>query len=72
MELINLFSAGGADNDDLPATSSYRHVTPMALTVSWRRGEMTSTPWAIDWRTYQRPDRNAFFASPPEIAFKAG
>jgi hypothetical protein len=72
LELINLFSAGGADNNDLPPTSTYRRVAPAALTVRWRRGEVTSTPWAIDWRTYQQPERNAFFRSPPEIAFKSG
>jgi hypothetical protein len=69
-ELLNVFSAGGADNNDLPPTSSYRRVTPMALTVRWRRGEISSAPWAIDWRTYQSPERNAFFRSPPEIAFR--
>src|SRR5215470_345530 len=70
--LINLFSAGGDQNNDLPAGSSYRTVTPMALTLQWKRGQLTSTPWEIDWRTYQNPARNAFYRSPPEIQFRAG
>ena len=31
--LFTLFSAGGKTNNDLPANSSYRSVTPMALTL---------------------------------------
>lgn len=66
--LITLFSAGGADNRDLPRTSSYRSVTPMAMTL--RRsadGETLITPFAIDWATYNDPERNAFHQRPPEI-----
>lgn len=66
--LISLFSAGGEDNRDLPPNSSYRSVTPMAMTL--RRsasGETTITPFAIDWRSYNDPDRNAFHQRPPEI-----
>src|SRR5262249_44816596 len=72
MRLINLCSAGGWAHNDLPPTSSYRQVTPMAMTVRWRRGEVSSMSWAIDWRTYQQPEKNAFFRSPPEFAFKTG
>jgi Calcineurin-like phosphoesterase len=69
--LINLFSAGGRDNADLPANSSYRAVTPMAMTILYQSGQTTATPWEIDYRTYQDPTRNAFYREPPEIAFKA-
>ena len=65
--LLNVFSAGGADNKDLPEESSYREVTPMALTVRIRDDATTVTPWEIDYRRYNDPKRNAFFASPPEI-----
>lgn len=65
--LLNLFSAGGADNNDLPADSSYREVTPMALTMRIRNGHAKVTPWAIDYARYNDPRNNAFFASPPEI-----
>lgn len=70
--LINLFSAGGRENNDLPPGSSYRGVRPMALTLRWTRGELTSTPWELDWRTYQSPEKNAFYRSPPEIEFRHG
>ncbi len=68
--LLNLFSAGGHDNADLPANSSYREVTPMALTMRVKDGVNTVTPWAIDYEHFNSPDRNAFFASSPEIQHK--
>jgi hypothetical protein len=70
--LLNLFSAGGADNNDLPEDSSYRGVTPMALTVDIQGAHSHVTPWAIDYRRYNDPGRNAFFASKPEIEHKTG
>lgn len=39
--LITLFSAGGRNNLDLPAESSYRTVTPMALTVTAEGEDLT-------------------------------
>jgi hypothetical protein len=65
--LITLFSAGGKTNDDLPEDSSYRSVTPMAMTMRFRDGETSITPWAIDYESYNDPQRNAFFKAPPEI-----
>ncbi len=69
--LLNLFSAGGKNNNDLPPTSNYRNVTPMALTIRSRDGKSTATPWAIDWARYNDPALNAFFQTRPEIQFKA-
>jgi len=69
--LINLFSAGGKTNDDLPPDSSYRDVTPMALTIAFKDGESTLTPWVIDYERYNDPERNAFFKVPPEIEFRS-
>lgn len=69
--LFTLFSAGGHDNDDLPPESSYRTVTPMALTIAHDARGTTITPWAPDYRSYNDPDRNAFFKVPPEIAYRA-
>lgn len=75
--LLNLFSAGGADNRDLPEDSSYRSVTPMACTIRLENGPKGATspvtqvtPWAIDYRRFNEPSRNRFFASEPEIAHK--
>jgi hypothetical protein len=70
--LITLFSSGGRDNDDLPKDSSYRSVTPMALTIARSAtGETTFTPWAPDYKAYNDPAKNAFFRVPPEIDFRA-
>ncbi|MFK7989189.1 MAG: metallophosphoesterase [Sandaracinaceae bacterium] len=66
--LITLFSAGGQDNADLPASSSYRGVTPMAMRLERSvDGETTITPFPIEWQTYNDPERNAFHRRPPEI-----
>jgi hypothetical protein len=70
--LISLFSAGGADNEDLPRDSSYRTVTPMAATIRLENGGAQVTPWLIDYRRFNDPRRNRFFASPPEIEHKVG
>lgn len=68
--LITLFSCGGDDNEDLPAGSSYRSVTPKAMTLAIDDGAMTITPWNIDYKRYNDPERNAFFKSAPEIAHR--
>jgi hypothetical protein len=43
----------------------------MAMTITYKDGQTTATPWEIDYRTYQDPARNAFFREPPAIQFKA-
>jgi hypothetical protein len=65
--LITLFSAGGAENQDLPPESSYRSVTPTALSIERSGGETIIRPFEIDWASYNDPERNAFFRTPPEI-----
>ena len=69
--LLNLFSAGGENNRDLPEDSSYRDVTPMALTMLISDDETKVTPWAIDYEKFNDPSKNKFFASEPEIEHKA-
>jgi uncharacterized tellurite resistance protein B-like protein len=69
--LITLFSAGGADNQDLPAESSYRTTIPMAATIRLEGGAAQVTPWPIDYGRFNDPRRNRFFASLPEIEHKA-
>lgn len=68
--LITLFSAGGHDNKDLPGDSSYRSVTPMAMTVKHKDGKTEISPWKIDYQRYNAPERNKFFQSRPEIEHK--
>lgn len=65
IRLVTVFSAGGVANEDLPEDSNYRDVRPMALTIARRGGETRVTPWAIDYRSYQDPDHNAFRIDPP-------
>jgi hypothetical protein len=59
--LLNLFSAGGKTNGDLPADSNYREVTPMALNVKHRAGVTTIQPFEIDYGRFNDPGVNAFF-----------
>ena len=70
--LATIFSAGGADNYDLPPESSYRSVTPMAATVHVEGGTASVTPWLIDYKRFNDPKRNRFFATRPEIEHKIG
>lgn len=59
--LLNLFSAGGKNNDDLPFDSNYRDVTPKALTIK-HQGEINHlAPFEIDYERYNDPATNAFF-----------
>jgi hypothetical protein len=59
--LLSLFSAGGENNEDLPETSNYREVTPMALTIRYTGGVTTMLPFEIDYARYNDPELNAFF-----------
>lgn len=67
--LCTVFSSGGADNHDLPASSSYRQVTPMALTLTHRDETTQLTPWRIAYERFNEPDRNRFYETAPELAF---
>jgi hypothetical protein len=67
IRLLTVFSAGGVANDDIPEDSNYRDVRPMALTIARTGDETTVTPWAIDYRAYQDPGRNAFFKVEPAL-----
>jgi hypothetical protein len=58
--LYTLFSSGGASNADLPPTSNYREVRPVALTIHAHGGALELCPFAIDWERYNREDLNLF------------
>jgi hypothetical protein len=70
--VLNVFSAGGAANADLPVDSSYRDVVPMALTMHLSASGSRVVPWAIDYARFNDPANNGFFARPPEIEHRAG
>ncbi len=65
-KLLSLFSAGGAHNDDLPETSNYREVTPMALTIRHEDGVSQLEPFEIQYERFNDPRYNAFFRDPLE------
>lgn len=69
--LVTVFSAGGKDNEDLPQESTYREVTPMALTITHDGVSARVVPWSPDYKSYNDPERNAFFKVAPEIEHRA-
>ena len=60
-QLYTLFSAGGAENQDLPTYSRYRGVTPMALTLRKDAHSLRGTPWAIQWQPFCDATHNGFY-----------
>jgi hypothetical protein len=68
--LLTVFSAGGHDNADLPPESSYRAVTPMALTLQLGHGTPTATPWAIAYRSFNHEPHNGLYRPQPLLDFR--
>jgi hypothetical protein len=69
-KLLSLFSAGGLNNTDLPEASSYRQVTPMALTVQFGQGPPTATPWELEYHTFNYPPHNGLYRPHPVLEFR--
>ena len=67
--LLNLFSAGGSENEDLPTGASYRSVTPMAMTIEHTPTSAIATPWLIDWPRFNTAPSNGFRRGLPSIPF---
>jgi hypothetical protein len=65
IRLFTLFSAGGADNDDLPPDSNYREVRPMALTITSRDGETSRPPPGRSTTSATRTRSSTRSSSPP-------
>jgi hypothetical protein len=68
--LLTVFSAGGHDNADLPDHSSYRAVTPMAVTLQFGHGTPTATPWAIAYRSFNFEPHNGLYRPQPLLDFR--
>jgi hypothetical protein len=68
--LLTLFSAGGADNADLPPDSSYRAVTPMALSLNFGEGTPTATPWPIQYQPFNFAPHNGLYRPQPVLEFR--
>jgi len=69
-QLLTLFSAGGKDNSDLPAESSYRGVTPMALTIEVGNDAPTATPWPLQYQPFNYPPHNGLYRPHPLLEFR--
>lgn len=68
--LLNLFSAGGFDNPDLPADCSYRKVTPMALTIHHRPDGARAVPWPIHYQPFCYDVHNGFHRPAPLLELR--
>ena len=68
VSLFTVFSSGGAENNDLPPDSSYRSVTPKAVTISFKDGKSEVKPFVIDYKSFNDGSRNAFYQSRAEIS----
>lgn len=68
--LLDLFSAGGADNCDLPPDSSYRAVTPMALTVQYGHGTPIATPWPLHYKPFNHAPHNGLYRPQPLLEYR--
>ena len=64
-QLLNLFSAGGADNRDLPPDSSYRKVRPMALTIVHDAAGQRAIPWPIEYQPFNYEVHNGLYRKQP-------
>jgi hypothetical protein len=67
VSLFTVFSSGGAENNDLPEDSSYRSVTPMAVTITFKDGKSEVKPFEIDYKSFNNAERNAFYQSNAEL-----
>ena len=70
--LLDLFSAGGGDNRDLPLDSSYRAVQPMALTIHHGDGAVRATPWPIDYPAFNSEVHNGLYRPAPLLPYRYG
>lgn len=70
--LITLFSSGGSDNSDLPIDSSYRNVTPMALSILASQGKLAGTPWPLRYQPFNYEPHNGLYRRQPLLDYRYG
>ena len=70
--LVNVFSSGGSDNADLPIDSSYRAVTPMAVTLQTIAGRVTATPWQLLYQPFNFAPHNGLYRPQQVLEFRYG
>jgi hypothetical protein len=61
-QLINLFTAGGAWNDDLPASSPYRRLAPAAMLMTMEGARVRVAPYPVAYEPYVVPGGNRFYS----------
>lgn len=61
VSLFTIFSSGGSDNNDLPVDSSYRAVTPKAVSIRFQDGQSSVQPFDIDYQSFNQAERNRFY-----------
>jgi hypothetical protein len=69
--LLDLFSAGGHDNADLPIDSSYRTIRPMGLTIRVEPGQMpVATPWPLHYQPFNYEPHNGLYRPQPLLEYR--
>lgn len=70
-QLINVFSAGGVDNRDLPEDAPYRKVTPMAVTILFDGANRPRAfPWRIQYEPFNYDTYNGFHRPIPLLEYR--
>ncbi len=70
--LITLFSSGGSDNSDLPIDSSYRQVTPMAMSILASQGKLAGTPFPLRYQPFNYEPHNGLYRRQPVLDYRYG
>jgi|JI10StandDraft_1071094.scaffolds.fasta_scaffold21012_5 hypothetical protein len=70
--LLNLFTAGGYDNRDLPVDSSYRGVRPMALTIFHDANGQRAVPWPVEYQAFNSEVHNGLHRRGPLLPYRYG
>jgi hypothetical protein len=67
-QLLSVFSSGGASNLDLPPSSNYREVTPMALLVRHKDGQSSVSPFPLAYEIWNDPAYNGLLRARLAVA----
>ncbi|HUS29873.1 MAG TPA: metallophosphoesterase family protein, partial [Kofleriaceae bacterium] len=69
--LLDLFSAGGHDNADLPIDSSYRTIRPMGLSIMHGEGTTpVATPWPLHYQPFNYAPHNGLYRVQPVLEYR--
>jgi hypothetical protein len=70
--LLDLFSAGGHDNADLPIDSSYRTIRPMGLSIRYAGDGTTpvATPFPLHYQPFNYEPHNGLYRAQPLLEYR--